>query len=162
MNYRLKKLVSLRLEEELNDSFFILFANEIWIVSDNKTNWYFKISSDGQLDYNQKFISGVLNLFTLSGREINKFLKDWFEDLTKLKVRVVRRINSDLDWIIEKIYKEPIIWDTKNRNGFGYEIIKKFLTLSEKYKIEKIRIENLKPQLEIFSKGETLATTTSP
>ena len=88
-------------------------------------------------------MNSCLSIFTLESSEKNKLLKDWFEKSTGLNVRSIRRLNSDLDWILEKFNKEKTVWDLKNRNGFAYQTIKKFITLSERLSLDKISIGNL-------------------
>ena len=143
MNPRIKKLVYTKLEDDLFDSFLFQYGNEIWLLNDNKSNWFFRVDSNGLLDYNQKFINSCLSIFTLDSSEKNKLLKEWFEKSTGLSVRSIRRLNSDLDWILEKFNKEKNVWDLKNRNGFAYQTIKKFTTLSERLSLDKISIGNL-------------------
>lgn len=143
MNPRIKKLVYTKLEDDLFDSFLFQYGNEIWLLNDSKSNWFFRVDSNGLLDYNQKFINSCLSIFTLDSSEKNKLLKDWFEKSTGLSVRSIRRLNSDLDWILEKFNKEKNVWDLKNRNGFAYQTIKKFTTLSERLSLDKISIGNL-------------------
>lgn len=144
MNPRIKKLAFKKLDDDLYDSILFIYSNEIWILNENKDKWYFRISSEGLLDYNQKLMTNFLVIFGVKQNEINQISKEWFELTTKLKSRSVRRINSDLNWNLEKFKNENCIWDLKRRNGFAYETINRFLTLKEKFSLERIIIGNLK------------------
>jgi hypothetical protein len=61
-----------------------------------------------------------------------------------MEVRTIKRLNSNLEWVLEKFSNERMPWDLKNRNGFSYETIKKFLLLIERFNLEKVRILHLK------------------
>jgi hypothetical protein len=144
MNPRLKKIVFLKLEEDLEDSFLFPYSNEIWLLNDSMSVWYFKINSENILDYNQQVMNSSLSIFSLDSNVKNNLLKEWFQFYTKMEVRTIKRLNSNLDWVLEKFSNERMPWDLKNRNGFSYETIKKFLVLIERFNLEKVRILHLK------------------
>lgn len=144
MNPRLKKIVFLKLEEDLEDSFLFPYSNEIWLLNDSMSVWYFKINSENILDYNQQVMNSSLSVFSLDSNVKNNLLKEWFQFYTKMEVRTIKRLNSNLEWVLEKFSNERMPWDLKNRNGFSYETIKKFLVLIERFNLEKVRILHLK------------------
>jgi hypothetical protein len=144
MNPRLKKIVFLKLEEDLEDSFLFPYSNEIWLLNDSMSVWYFKINSENILDYNQQVMNSSLSVFSLDSNVKNNLLKEWFQFYTKMEVRTIKRLNSNLEWVLEKFSNERMPWDLKNRNGFSYETIKKFLLLIERFNLEKVRILHLK------------------
>lgn len=144
MNPRLKKIVFLKLDEDLEDSFLFPYSNEIWLLNDSMSVWYFKINSENILDYNQQVMNSSLSIFSLDSNVKNNLLKEWFQFYTKMEVRTIKRLNSNLDWVLEKFSNERMPWDLKNRNGFSYETIKKFLVLIERFNLEKVRILHLK------------------
>ena len=147
MNPRIKKIAFSKLDDDLCDSILFFYGDEIWILTEKKDNWYFKVNSAGILYYNQKSMTNLLLIFGLEGNEKNKVLKEWFELTTKLSPRYVNRINSDLSWALEKFTNESCVWDLKKRNGFAFETIKRFLTLSERFSLDTISIRNLKNEL---------------
>jgi hypothetical protein len=144
MNPRLKKIVFLKLEEDLEDSFLFPYSNEIWLLNDSMSLWYFKINSENILDYNQQIMNSSLSIFSLDTNVKNNLLKEWFQFYTKMDVRTIKRLNSNLEWVLEKFSNERMPWDLKNRNGFSYDTIKKFLVLIERFNLEKVRILHLK------------------
>lgn len=158
MNPNLKKLIKLRLDEELSETFLQPFAGEIWVLEEPHRNWCLKINPSGQLDYNSIFFESTVLIFGGHVKTFQSVLKEWFEQMTDIYVRKIHRVNSNFEFYLEKVYDTPIIWNLRERNGFAYSPIKKYLDLSERYKCEKIKIEYL---LNEKLKSKTFSATTS-
>lgn len=154
MNPNLKKLIKLRLDEELSETFLQLFAGEIWVLEESRQSWCLKVNSQGELDFNGIFFESTVLLFGGNLRNFQIALKEWFEQITDIYVRKVHRVNSNFEFYMDTVYDTPLTWDIKERSGFAYTPIKKYLDLSERYKCEKLKIEyllNEKLQRKTFS-----------
>ena len=131
----LNKFVTTKLEEDLLKQRIIPFGNELWIIGNDNVKWFTYIDSSGVFWYNQIFFRNYLSLFSMEKKQLDKILKSWFEKKIGIPIRNVMRRNSDMSWYLEEMStKKNKAWSSKNRNGFSYEIVERFLGIEREKK----------------------------
>jgi hypothetical protein len=97
--------------------------------------WYFHFTNDGKLWYNQKIFNSYFSIFSLDFHQYQKILKKWFEDITELNVYSISRKNSNMEYFIDGVIRDTNYkWSIKDRYGYSYHIIKKYLSLKSETK----------------------------
>lgn len=139
---KLEKLVFHLIEDTLQDTILIPDGNSLWITDSDIKSWYFEYRNDGSFLYNSIFFHSKMRIFTLKNNELSFLLRSWFEKSFPIHVRQTIRTNSDLDWKLEKIRKGRREWDMKNRYGFNYDIIKRYLDLKKQAIGENVTVKN--------------------
>lgn len=139
---KLEKFVFCLIEDTLQDTILIPDGDSLWITDPDIKNWYFEYRNDGSFLYNSIFFHSKMRIFTLKNNELSFLLRTWFEKSFPIHVRQTIRTNSDLDWKLEKIRKGRREWDMKNRYGFNYEIIKRYLDLKKQGIGENVSVKN--------------------
>lgn len=142
-NEKFKKLFFNKLNRDLSDTIYHPHGQEIWIINFDNKEWFFEYHNNGQLWYNQKIFSVNLPLFSLSNSENQKLLKSWFETTFNLTVNKISRKNTNMDYYIDGLIKnDKYKWTMKERFGFGYSTVKKYLDLKSHILVENIKIEH--------------------
>lgn len=142
-NEKFKKLFFNKLNRDLSDTIYHPHGQEIWIINFDNKEWFFEYHNNGQLWYNQKIFSVNLPLFSLSNSENQKLLKSWFETTFNLTVNKISRKNTNMDYYIDGLIKnDKYKWTMKERFGFGYSTVKKYLDLKSHILAENIKIEH--------------------
>jgi len=131
INKGLEKLIYDKLERDTNDSILQPYGNDFWIVDVNNYRWLFQYTNDGELSYSQNFFNRFFNLFSLEFREYQPILKRWFESHFNLPVCEIARRNTNYDYFINGIMNNKYPWSIKDRYGFSYHTVKKYLRLKE-------------------------------
>ena len=139
---KLEKFVFCLIEDTLQDTILIPDGDSLWITDPDIKNWYFEYRNDGSFLYNSIFFHSKMRIFTLKNNELSFLLRTWFEKSFPIHVRQTIRTNSDLDWKLEKIRKGRREWDMKNRYGFNYDIIKRYLDLKKQGIGENVSVKN--------------------
>ena len=70
------------------------------------------------------------------------FPSHWFEYNFDLSVNEVQRINSTYDYFVINIINNEKPWSIKDRNGFAYYFVKKYLDLQKNIKEPDVIIEH--------------------
>lgn len=142
-NERIQKLVFNKLNRDLDNTIYHPHGQEIWIINFETKEWFFEYHNDGQLWYNQKIFSVNLPLFSLTNSENQKFLKIWFEKTLDLTVNKISRKNSNMDYYIDGIIKDKKYkWSLKERFGFSYSTVKRYLDLKSCILTENVQLDN--------------------
>ena len=142
-NEKLQKLVFDKLTRDLNNTIYHPHGQEIWIINFDTKEWFFEYHNDGVLWYNQKIFSVNLPLFSLTNSENQKFLKIWFEKKLNLTVNKISRKNSNMDYYIDGIIKDTKYkWSLKERFGFSYNTVKRYLDLKSHILTENVQLNN--------------------
>jgi hypothetical protein len=141
-NEKFKKLVFLKLSEDLSDKIFKPFAGEFWVIDPIDNKWFLSYSNNGNLQYNQIFFSSFFRLFSLQSNEYQIILKEWFEFNFDLVVNQLQRRNTNYDYFVINIINNEKPWSIKNRYGFGYYFVKKYLDLKQNIQEMNIVLEN--------------------
>lgn len=128
---KFKKLIFYKLNLDLFDKVIKPYAGEFWIIDLNDNKWFLKFTNQGELRYNQIFFNNFFSLFSLEFKEFQPFIKDWFEYNFDLSVNEIQRINCTYDYFVINIINNEKPWSIKERNGFGYYFVKKYLDLQK-------------------------------
>lgn len=140
---KLQKLVFDKLNRDLYNTIYHPHGQEIWIINFDTKEWFFEYHNDGVLWYNQKIFSVNLPLFSLTNSENQKFLKIWFEKKLNLTVNKISRKNSNMDYYIDGIIKDTKYkWSLKERFGFSYNTVKRYLDLKSHILTENVQLNN--------------------
>lgn len=139
---RLQNLVFLRIMDILKDSVLVPNGISLWVTDPSIQNWYLEYRNDGTLIFNGLVFDKGLRIFTIGRSEVSIFLKKWFETKFSLMVRSISRKNSDMDYELKKIIKRRDEWSMKNRFGFTYELVKKYLDLQNESEVGKTLLKN--------------------
>ena len=125
---RLKKIIFQRLSDELGEKIFYPVGRSIWLLNLDTKEWYFEISCDGDVWYNQKYFNQFFNVFTLKYSDYQIYLKSWIQKLPYVHMKNIQRRNTNYEYYIEGIIKDTKhIWSIKNRHGFSYLIVNHYL-----------------------------------
>jgi hypothetical protein len=146
VNPRLKQIIFNKIDEDLADVIFHPYGKEVWLVTMDDKTWYFVGDSEGTVWFNQKFFNNFFNLFSMGSKEYSPFLKEWFEIKTKITIRKIARRNTNYDYMLDGIVRRSDIkydWTIKNRWGFSYPTVKKYLDLKESLESEEIKIRDI-------------------
>lgn len=128
---RFRKLIFYKLNCDLYNKSIRPYAGEFWIIDLNDNKWFIKFNNEGQLKYNRIFFDNFFNLFSLDFKSYQDIIKEWFEYNFELSVNDIQKINSSYDFYILNLISNERPWSIKNRNGFGYYFVKKFLDLQK-------------------------------
>jgi hypothetical protein len=127
-NERLKKIIFQRLIDELGEKTFHPVGRSIWIIDIENKEWYFEISCDGSVWYNQKFFNTFFNVFTLKYYEYQSYLKSWIEKLPHITMKNLQRRNTNYDYYLEGIINDTKHkWSLKDRHGFSYFAVNQYV-----------------------------------
>lgn len=127
-NERLKKIIFQRLSDELGGKVFHPVGRSIWVVDLDTKEWFFDISCDGNVWYNQKFFNTFFNVFTLNYSEYQTYLKTWIGKLPHVHIKNIQRKNTNYEYYIEGIINDTNHrWSINNRHGFSYFVVKQYL-----------------------------------
>ena len=125
---KLKKIISDKLIEDLSQKEVFPYGNEIWILDRENFEWYMYVNSSGKLTYNQIFFKTYIRLFGIPNKDFDKLLGRWFEKKFNIPIRTTMRQNSSLEYILVKMFEQNFDkWSIRERKGFSYEIVKRFL-----------------------------------
>lgn len=126
----LKKFILQRLKSDLSDKELYAYGRELWVIDRDMSSWFLYIDCSGNLWYNQIFFNNYFKLFSLEKKQFDIILKSWFEKKFNIPVRQLMRKNSDMSWqIIQMMNSKVQKWSLTERNGFSYEIVKRYLGL---------------------------------
>jgi hypothetical protein len=129
-NERLTHLIKLRLKSVLKNAEILPHAESIYVFNTISMEWYFVINSNGQLRFNSKFFDTVFLLFSMKQSGYGKVLKQIVEDSFNYPIRNIQRVGSNLSWELDIVIStKRKDWDLKNRYGFPYNLIKKYLDI---------------------------------
>ena len=141
-NKKLRKFIFDRLFDELSDKTYYPYGNEVWIIDFSLNEWYFQYSSNGVLTYNRSFFDSFFRIFSLKQSEYQKLLKFWFETNTEHQINHISRRNIDISYYIDGIRRsETKKWSLKERFGYGYSVISRYLNLKKHISEENIKLE---------------------
>lgn len=132
---RLQKIIFNKLDSDLSNKIYHPFGRELWLLDIDTKEWYFHFTNDGKLWYNQKIFNSYFSIFSLDFHQYQKILKKWFEDITELNVYSISRKNSNMEYFIDGVIRNTNYkWSIKDRYGYSYHIIKKYLSLKSETK----------------------------
>lgn len=141
-NKKLRKFIFNRLFDELSDKTYYPYGSEIWVLDFAENDWYFQYSNNGRLYYNRKFFDSFFRIFSLNQSKYQKLLKFWFENNTEHQVNSISRRNLDVSYYIDGIRQsETKKWSIKERFGYGYGHITRYLNLKKYISEENIKFE---------------------
>jgi hypothetical protein len=137
-----KKIIYFKLNLDLFDKVIKPYAGEFWVIDPKDNKWFLRFTNQGELRYNQTFFNNFFSLFSLEFKEFQPFIKDWFEYNFDLSVNEVQRVNSIHDYFVINIINNEKPWSIKDRNGFAYYFVKKYLDLQKNIKESDVIIEH--------------------
>lgn len=145
---RLQKIIFDKLDDDLSNKIYHPFGRELWLLDIDTKEWYFYFTNDGKLWYNQKFFSSYFSIFSLNSGQYQKLLKKWFENITEMCVYQISRKNSNMEYFIDGVIRNTNHkWSLKERYGYSYYIIKKYLALNSEF--HNVTIENYLTEHEL-------------
>ena len=148
---KLQKLVFSKLNRDLHNTIYHPHGQEIWIINFDTKEWFFEYHNNGQLWYNQKIFNVYLPLFSLTNSENQKMIKNWFENTLNLTVNKISRKNSNMDYYIDGIIKDnKYKWSLKERFGFSYDTVKRYLGLKSHVLTENVELNHFLSENEVY------------
>lgn len=139
---RLEKFVFLTIYESLSDAVLTPNGTSLWITGPEINNWYFEYRNDGSLIYNSIFFHKKFRIFSLKPSEIQKMLKTWFEKRFSVMIRNTIKKNSEMDYELDKIRKKNCDWDLKNRFGFPFKTVERYMIIKKQENHNKVSVRN--------------------
>ena len=148
---KLQKLVFSKLNRDLHNTIYHPHGQEIWIINFDTKEWFFEYHNNGQLWYNQKIFNVHLPLFSLTNSENQKLIKNWFENTLNLTVNKISRKNSNMNYYIDVIIKDnKYKWSLKERFGFSYDTVKRYLNLKSHVLTENVELNHFLSENEVY------------
>jgi hypothetical protein len=148
---KLQKLVFSKLNRDLHNTIYHPHGQEIWIINFDTKEWFFEYQNNGQLWYNQKIFNVYLPLFSLTNSENQKMIKYWFENTLNLTVNKISRKNSNMDYYIDGIIKDnKYKWSLKERFGFSYDTVRRYLNLKSHVLTENVELNHFLSENEVY------------
>lgn len=148
---KLQKLVFSKLNRDLHNTIYHPYGQEIWIINFDTKEWFFEYQNNGQLWYNQKIFNVYLPLFSLTNSENQKMIKYWFENTLNLTVNKISRKNSNMDYYIDGIIKDnKYKWSLKERFGFSYDTVRRYLNLKSHVLTENVELNHFLSENEVY------------
>lgn len=146
----LKKIIFFKLNSDLFDKIIKPHAGEFWLIDPIENKWFLMYSNQGQLSYNQIFFNNFFKLFSLEYKQYQPILKEWFEYNFDLTISDMQRRNTNGEYFVVSILNNEKPWSIKERNGFGYYFVKKYLDLKKNVDSAEVLIENyIKGRIQI-------------
>lgn len=146
LNPRLKKLITEKIDSDLEDVVFHPYGKEIWLLTPNDKNWFFMVDCEGTGWFNQIFFTSFFHLFSMNSKEYSPFLKEWFEKKTSIPIRKLSRKNTNYDYMIDGVLNrnpKEYDWTLSKRWGFSYPTVKKYLDTKKKINSEEVKLRDL-------------------
>lgn len=141
---KLKKYVLQKLEEEIYPKSVRINGKELWIIDEETKNWYLQADSYGQLYFNKYFFKPTLDVFSLTDHQFASIIKEWFENNFEITIRNVARRQNNLDYLVDNVIQgKKEISNIRERNGFTFNVVKKYLDLKKTNK--KVLVEDYLP-----------------
>jgi len=137
----LEKLIFLRIQDILEGSVLTPNGDSLFITDPNLKKWFFEYKNHGEFLFNGIIFDNGLRIFMISKSETTRILKKWFESNFHVMIRQVVRRNSDINYELDKIQKKRRDWDLKNRYGFPYGIVKKYLDCKNSEESQKVDLK---------------------
>ena len=106
-NKNLRKFIQKRLYNELFDKIYHPCGKDLWILDFDKPEWYFQLSSEGNLQYNRKFVEDFFGIFGFEKKTYEKFLIFWFENVFNVRIISISRRNFDISFYFDGITTNP-------------------------------------------------------
>ena len=132
---KLKKYVIDKLEDDISSKTVKIDGKDLWIIDEESKNWYLQADSYGQLYFNKYFFKNSLDIFSLTEHQLAHILLEWFESNFEMTIRNVARRQNNLDYLVEKVIQgKEEISNIKERNGFTFNVVKKYLNLKQSNK----------------------------
>ena len=156
-NKNLKKFIHKRLHDELLDKIYHPCGKDIWILDYDKPEWYFQVNSEGLLHYNRKFVEDFFRKFGFERKLYEKFLIFWFENAFNVRISSISRRNFDISFYFDGITTDPTKkWSIKDRFGFPFGIINKFLILRTESPDKTVKLKHFLGESEIFKVSDQM------
>lgn len=143
---KIRTFVFEKLKEDLKFKSLVSWKNELWLLDLETKDWYLTISSQSESWYNQDFFKLYLSLFSITNRQLSSILKEWVESNFEVRISRISRRQSNMTYYIDgMIRSEKNGIDLKNRFGFSYDFVKKFVEIKKEDK--SVVLENFIPYL---------------
>lgn len=135
INPKFVKYIDHNLEQDLFNKNIITYEDSMWIVDLDQRTWFFYVTSNGTLHYNQNHFRYYNKLFSLTHKQFSKIITRWFENKFEIPIINFLRCSSEMNYMLDKILKSKHDnWEINKRFGFSYGVVKKFLKLKEQTK----------------------------
>lgn len=129
---KIKLFFNEKLEYDLKKTDILTWKNEFWILDIDLKEWFLYLDSNGSVRYNQIFFKSYKDLFSLDNTQLSKFINEWVEFRLGFRVTNVARKQSNLTYMIDgMVLSEKNQWTLKNRFGFSYNIVKRYVNLKK-------------------------------
>ena len=128
----------MKLNKDFENTILHPYTTELWILSDNGSNWYFHISNDCRVSFNGLFFQNYFDVFSLDHQSSKKLLREWLESVLPIKIRSMARQKTNYDWILVNLFnrvKKDTDWSIRTRFGFAYNIVKKYSDIKKTNKL---------------------------
>ena len=141
---KLKNFIFDKLMSDIGDALYQPYAGELWFITPNDKCWYFVVESDGKSWYNEKFFNNFFSLFSMKSSEYSPLLKEWIELKTEIPIRQISRKNTNYHYVIDNVLKrsEYNDWSLKERWGFSFFVVKKYVEGKKILQTESIRLKD--------------------
>jgi hypothetical protein len=131
-NDSLLRIAEKKLTSDVSRLVFYPFGSDIWIFDIDLRIWVMYYENCGRLSYNVNYFNDIFRFFNLGHLEYQKILKSWFIKNFEIHVLSVHRNNTDYKYILDAVVgSTKQSWDLKNRYGYSYGVVKRFLDLDK-------------------------------
>lgn len=140
-NEKIRNYVMKMISHEMGNKLIYPYGREFWIIDEDTLEWFVQIECNGTVWFNQKIFNDLLRIFSFENHENKFFIKHWIEECLGFRVSCLSRKNTNYKYIIGDMLKDKSKkWSLKNRYGFSYQIVKRYISIRESSTNKNVRV----------------------
>lgn len=142
------------MNNSLEGGLILPVKERIWVLDDLQSSWVLEVENSGKIWFNQTVFKNVFDVFSLNIEEYQWYIKKYVECLLEIKPTSISRKNTNYKYMITEILnnKEKYTnqWSLKNRYGFAYYVVKRYLDFKKITNIDDVRVNDYSPRVLEF------------
>ena len=103
MNERLKRIIFIKLYEDLSHVEIIRHNDSVWFIDRKNKYWYFEYHKSGLLFWRYHYFYNFFNVFSLYASEYEPIMSEWVEEVLNCKVNTTTIRKFDNIIKVEKV-----------------------------------------------------------